>query len=1098
MTPAYRIDDAPAARERFYELACDPQRSVVVEACAGAGKTWMLVARILRALLDGTPPEAILAITFTRKAAGEMRRRLDELLIELGPGASEADRIRALEQRGMPPDEARRRSAELEGLHRRLLDLPRGVEVRTFHAWFAQLTTQLPLALRRQLGLPAEPQLLEEPTPLRPLLWRRFLRAVDADAALADDFRVLVARHRRSAVDAWLDAAWRRGDELDRADAAGVLETSMPGAEALDARCAAGQDPSTLMLQGAFQALVRESMAELGRASGVKPAEARDKLGRALEHLATGSLDAAFVAAWDALFTKTDAQPRKGVEGPSATPALRDELTTLGELRHQHEARDDHLRLVRLARCQRRLWAELKLELSLADMGDLERAALALLGDPAAAGWVQQRLDLRYRQVLIDEFQDTSPVQWHALAGWLSAYSGAGGGASGQQPPALFIVGDPKQSIYRFRRAEPRVFEAAGRLVVDGFAGHRLACDHTWRNAPAVLAAVNHVFGEASRDDGWTPFRPHTTQSDHEGRVAALPLVPRAPREPANDAPPVWRDSLTVPRLEIEEHRRDVEARGVAAAVAHAIANEGVPPGEVMVLARRRVALGRVAAALAALGVPHALPEALDLSAQPAVQDLVALLDVLVSPGHDLSLARALRSPLLGCSDDDLLALSRHARACGEAWLEALPGVPEPSASLQRASARLAGWRALARGLGPHELLDRIGHDTDAEARLLAALPMPRRAAARQALHSLMRAALEFDAGRYVSTYRFVHALRQGRIPSPEVAPEQAVRLLTIHGAKGLEADRVFLVDALPENTRAASSTLLVDWPVESGQPLRCAFVRSESRLPAALQPLMARERAERDREELNGLYVALTRARAQIVVSASEAHRASPARSWWERLQATAMAIEVPPAAAPWRDEGGDAFDLPRLPAAPPGEPGDAGAGADADADADAETRAAALGRAVHRLLEWIGQPGPAALPRPRWPSAAAQAASAFGLDKSGADEVLKLASRIADSPECRRFFAGPALRWAGAEVPVAWAGESLRIDRLVQLDESEGPAWWVLDYKLAHRPEALQPLREQLARYRDAVQQAQHAAGDRRPVHAAFVTGQGHLVPL
>ena len=117
-------------------------------------------------------------------------------------------------------------------------------------------------------------------------------------------------------------------------------------------------------------------------------------------------------------------------------------------------------------------------------MQDLERCALALLSDPAVAGWVQQRLDARLRHVLIDEFQDTSNLQWQALLGWLSSYAGAGGGASGQRPLSVFIVGDPKQSIYRFRGAEPRVFEAARTLRRRRPRGHDLACNHTRRNAP--------------------------------------------------------------------------------------------------------------------------------------------------------------------------------------------------------------------------------------------------------------------------------------------------------------------------------------------------------------------------------------------------------------------------------------------------------------------------------------------------------------------------------------------------------------------------------------------------------------------------------------
>jgi ATP-dependent exoDNAse (exonuclease V) beta subunit len=153
--------------------------------------------------------------------------------------------------------------------------------------------------------------------------------------------------------------------------------------------------------------------------------------------------------------------------------------------------------MVRLGRALLAALADYKRAQGLADMADLERVALVLLRDGELSGWVQERLDARVAHLLIDEFQDTSPLQWHALHGWLSGYAGAGRRRSGQRPPGVFIVGDPKQSIYRFRRAEPRVFEAAATFVREGLGGSVLACDHTRRNASPVIEAINGVFGAA-------------------------------------------------------------------------------------------------------------------------------------------------------------------------------------------------------------------------------------------------------------------------------------------------------------------------------------------------------------------------------------------------------------------------------------------------------------------------------------------------------------------------------------------------------------------------------------------------------------------------
>ncbi|HLO96551.1 MAG TPA: UvrD-helicase domain-containing protein, partial [Burkholderiaceae bacterium] len=183
---AYTVDGRVVPRELFYQRACDPRRSVVVEACAGAGKTWMLVSRILRALLDGAEPQQIVAITFTRKAAGEMRQRLSEWLAEFAR-ADHAGRCLALVQRGMSEEEAQRASPLLQGLQQRLLEGGRPVEIRTFHAWFSQLLRAAPMALLQSLGIAPELQLLEDESELMPEVWRGFhARVLAAPELLAD------------------------------------------------------------------------------------------------------------------------------------------------------------------------------------------------------------------------------------------------------------------------------------------------------------------------------------------------------------------------------------------------------------------------------------------------------------------------------------------------------------------------------------------------------------------------------------------------------------------------------------------------------------------------------------------------------------------------------------------------------------------------------------------------------------------------------------------------------------------------------------------------------------------------------------------------
>ena len=186
--PAYLVDGAPVDRASFYAIACDPQRSVVVEACAGAGKTWMLVSRILRALLDGTRPYEILAITFTRKAAGEMRQRLDDWLREYArPDTPHAVRVAALRERGLAAHEAERLAPRRAALFDEVLEGGRPVEVRTFHAWFAQLLRSAPLELLAELGLQPDVELIEDPQDHRADVFRRFHAAILRDDGLQRD-----------------------------------------------------------------------------------------------------------------------------------------------------------------------------------------------------------------------------------------------------------------------------------------------------------------------------------------------------------------------------------------------------------------------------------------------------------------------------------------------------------------------------------------------------------------------------------------------------------------------------------------------------------------------------------------------------------------------------------------------------------------------------------------------------------------------------------------------------------------------------------------------------------------------------------------------
>lgn len=1064
MAPAYRADGHTVSREAFYALACDPRRSVVVEACAGAGKTWMLVSRIVRALLDGAQPQEILAITFTKKAAGEMRERLADWLRDFAaPPTSDAKRIDELIARGVPPAEAPAWVEPLKGLQRRVLDSGRAVEVRTFHAWFAQLLRAAPYELLDEIGLDPDGELLLDIADHRGEVMRRFHAALLRDQArLADHAELLRLRGRHQA-DKWFGAVLERRVELALADQAGVLEDSVPPAVPEGA-------PAPLAEVG--NAAWRDGLAKLAEAllrGGARPAKQGEILAKAL---ALTEADALYRAVVAALYTA--GKPRKLDAVPGFSETVR-ALELIAARQHQHECHLEHARMLRLSRVLLAEYAAYKRERGLLDMNDLEHGALALLRDAALSGWVQERLDARIRHVLIDEFQDTSPLQWHALQAWLSGYAGAGGGASGQRAPALFVVGDPKQSIYRFRRAEPRVFGAVREFVGQALGGCVLECDHTRRNAPGVLAGLNAVFEAAQAQGEFDGFRAHTTEVEADGAQSlfTLPRVPRLAKDAAADEPETWRDSLTQPRREPETQRREAEAALVAEAIVQQL-DAGLAPRQLMVMARKRAPLRLLAQALQRRHVPCVAVDDATLIEAPEAQDLVAVLDALVSPQHRLSLARALRCPLFDVADADLLALAQRANAehAGDWWAALMASDGE---ALARPRELLAAWQQASRRLPPHDLLDRIVAEGELRERLAARVPAAQRAVALATVDAVLAQSLALDGGRYATPYAFVRALRRRTITVPAPDLGGAVRLLTVHGAKGLEADAVFVMDADPEPNRADTATLLVDWPVHEAAPRRCAFVYKESDVPPALAEAMADEQRARAREELNGLYVAMTRARRTLVFSATEP-RSSAAGSWWQRVEALAAPWPEQPAghAAARPEPAPQVTVLPRWHAAP--------AAPIAPAGSD-DSPASRLGSAVHRVLEWHSGAGG------ELEALAAGAAAEFG---APAAEVARIAQRILANPESARFFDANALHWAANEVPVSLDGAVLRIDRLVRLDEAGVDTWWVLDYKLKHQPEALPAYHEQLAAYRAAVQRAQPGA----VVRSAFIAGDGRFV--
>jgi len=1120
---AYEVNGQVVGSDRFYEIACDPHRSVVVEACAGAGKTWMLVSRILRALLDGVPPNQILAITFTKKAAGEMRERLHGWLREFAQ-ADDAERALQLRIRGVAPEQVPQLVPRLQQLYANWLDDGRGVDIHTIHGWFSRLVKAAPLDVLNELGLPPELQLVEDTSELWPELWGRYLRRLDAmspqrsqaadkakEAQEAQDgyaaFMAVVREVGRFNAQAWLNTALQNRLELSLSDQAGTLLGSVPEVGDWSLQWAGLGHPC--------EALSRESVREhfwsLARQLATAKGTLAQKAGVAIEQ-ALGLSDVRMQAQALRKALLTDkGEPRKKMGELADLEWAQAWLVDLNQAVTQHEAHALHEHMVCLSLLLFEEYAKLKTERGLADMVDLELAAAHLLGDAELSGWVQERLDSQVRQLLMDEFQDTSPLQWQTLKSWLSAYAGAGGGQSGRQPISVFLVGDPKQSIYRFRRADPRVFSAAKSFVLDALDGDLLACDHTRRNAPGIIDALNLVMGQACADGSFPGFRAHTTASEDQALIRVLPSVMRVNADKA-EVDEHWRDSLITPREKAHTSIKEMEAEQVAQAVSSLVRRDGLAPTDIFVLSRKRATLAMVAQALDEHDVPHIAPEDTLLIDTPEVRDLVAVLDALVSPHHDLALAHALKSPLFGVTDHELLQLASRVRGVsgdGPAiswWRALMRWAPDAACppSIQRAAQLLQAWAEIACVAPPHDLLERVVTDGQYRERLLACVPSSRRVQALFHVDALLSQSLEMDAGRDATPYRWVRALKRLPLNLPPRSQSGAVQLLTIHGAKGLEARVVFMVDTDPEPARKDSYALMVDWPESAERPLSCAFIRSQSNPPPSLARALEEDRQADQREELNALYVALTRARCQLVFSRTQprAQGSLAGGSWWQRLVASGamdpeQVWQVEPVAS--REafaRVGESRDVayatwPALLARP--GPVDEATGDTADAMPESSD-AQLLGQVVHRVLEWLTPLPVKQRSQERLSRAVLNAAKALELSTEHHPAALHLAGTILHAPALQTWLDPDQLAWAGNEVALQDQGQVLRLDRLVAIDGASGREWWVLDYKLQHRPQALAAYRAQMQRYVAAVSALQPG----EVVRAAFITGAGEWVPL
>ena len=1115
--PAYICNGKPVTAKQFYNIACDPTRSVAIEACAGAGKTWMLVSRMLRALLNGARPDSILAITYTKKAAGEMRERLQQWLYAFAHEESDEQLAQELMTRGVDEKNAYALLPKARGLYAQLLSQPKEVEIRTFHGWFAQLLGAAPMGVLDELGLPANYEFIENDAELFEPAWRRLLQICVNKPSLKADLEGLIFQQGLFNAREAIKAGWARRIEFMLADEKGVIDTSLKG----------GINPYEQLMQPAFQARWLAYAKSLSREKQKTPRSAAALIEEAFTIVAYGAGRLKLLQS--ALLTKTEDRLKSNLQKFEAAQRAAMELENLRPLAIQYQAYLYQQRMARLTRAFLNAYTQIKREQGVIDMSDLERVALRLLSDAQTYGWVAERLDSRITQVLIDEFQDTNPLQWQALRGWLSAYAGTGGGSE----LSVFIVGDPKQSIYRFRRADPAVFSEACRFLQQTLAGDWLACDHTRRNTPEVIASVNAVFGDASQQYAFSGFRAHTTSSTEHGIVARLPYVERIPKEKKTKIQMHWRDSLTQSRFTEESALREAEIVQVADLIEHWLTHDNWKLSDIKVLSRKKERLRELLVELNRRQLAWRFADDVNLAETQEAQDIIALLDVLASPSHDLSLAQVLRSPIFGLDDECLIELASYVKKSDTtlsqpnatekntmrttSWWNALMNISDNAAQnkgpatllseeLLQAAILLQKWKKLSKQLPPHDLLDAIYADANIEAHYAQAVPAAMREGVLSNLRALLQQALSLGGGRYATPYNFVRALRRQSVKSEHPQDGQAIELLTIHGAKGLEARGIIVMDTDPAPSKTERLSVLMDWPADQDAPQQFIFYESQKTLPKQAQMTAQKEAQALEREELNALYVAMTRARERLVFSALQPHAYSQTDSWWNRLSSYSDVItldkktfssqtlaqpfihtyekikmlQLPQYAAPVTENTKTVSHIEsEMFAAQGREYGIGRAAIPAQSD-DAQVQR--FGLAVHRLLEWGTTDN----------LHVQSVAQELALTAQQAQDVAQTVQRILQHPQSGIYFNPEKIQLAFNEMELWYQGQVLRIDRLAKIDGE----WWILDYKSAWNPLAQreEEYREQLKLYRKAL-------ADIYPdstIHTVLISGSGDVTEI
>ncbi len=882
-------DGIPEEVRRQQRAAANPKVSSWLAANAGSGKTHVLVQRVINLLLEGIEPEKILCITFTKAAAANMAKRVFDKLADWTTYDDTALDEVIRDQLGETAGPVRRALARR--LFARALETPGGLKVQTIHAFCTQLLHQFPF----EANVAARFTVLDEAEHTQ--LLERLTLGVLLDGAKnpEGDLGHALATAMTAAADPTFRDVVR--DAIGRRDAvAGWIMESGGVAEAVAALSRAlGLDPSAsrssieeeFFADPAITPREWPAIAAALALGGKSDAEQSRRFGR----LASLPLSDRVETYLDIFCTATDRTPRKSIvsktiKDADLTERLSAEQVRVCALLDRLRAvicRDRSGALLTVAYAVLTRYRDEKARRGLLDYDDLIDKALALLTSIDAA-WVHYKLDFGIDHLLVDEAQDTSRKQWQIVLRLVAEFT-AGAGAR-DVVRTIFAVGDEKQSIYSFQNAAPkefvemrRHFERAHAAIALAFVPGRL--EHSFRSGESILAAVDLVFADiaGSVTSDRAGFPAHIALADAPPGVVEIwdPVEPDQRAEIEGWDAPFDTVSETSPRVKLAQRIARTVRRLVDGREPVAIDRRPARYGDVLILVRQRGELFEaIIRALKNEQVNVAGADRLVLTEHIAVMDLVALADALLLPEDDLALATVLRSPLFGFSDEDLFAI-----AWDRGRLSLRAALRRKSSERQifaDADTRLDALAQDAVRKTPFAFYAEILGAGRARQRILSRLG----AEANDALDEFLNLALDYERRETPSLQGFLAWLRQARAEvkrDMEIARDE-VRVMTVHGAKGLEAPIVILADTMTPPAGPRHPRLLT-----LGGAATIWVGRKADDAPAvatARQDALA----EAEHEYRRLLYVAMTRAADRLIVCGAEGERRRPAGCWYDLIR--------------------------------------------------------------------------------------------------------------------------------------------------------------------------------------------------------------------